>query len=612
MNKLAVSLLTLTAVAAAFADAPVKNFPNTDGSGDMASATAWNDAFPASTDTIQLNKSYGMPLTFSKSCTFEDLFVGKEKTTNTIEITKADVVVKLLGVQDGTPGIQNRGSTDTLLRFKGGTYDLNNKGNFGPSRYGYGYHRDAFIVEDVVLTNVANVGATYSGNQSRLIVSNSTIYATSTGNMMDSNNGSNMIGGYTEFAAGTKVYSGSSLGLITRGITNSTFLATGEGTVLTALVNSATTVFAANCSNNLIRIEDHAAVSIANVYGCNGAGCGHNDIVISGFASLGVRGDIYWPMNATAHHNAIKVMEDGFYESSAMFRFQGQDMSVIVSNGHFKSASAFSYDGVRNTVRILGPKATFDIPNSYIFSGAKQSAYEFGAGATWSMPVIYMANGGCSNAFVVTGGAKVAISKFLGRSYGATSSYGNTVRVSDGGTLECSTSYGWDGWDNTTIISNGTLSCGQLNIGDIRDDVATEASLTDTCNRVVFQGTSPKIVSTGANYMRRGAIVRFEVPRGGYPEGAALWECSAWYCDYGAAARFELAGVDEELVRSLEKPMDVALIKTTGGNVDYYLGDQVRAVAKTLHPRAKLYITEDKKELHLSVKPYTGFTVIVK
>ena len=76
--------------------------------------------------------------------------------------------------------------------------------------------------------------------------------------------------------------------------------------------------------------------------------------------------------------------------------------------------------------------------------------------------------------------------------------------------------------------------------------------------------------------------------------------------------KLEIAGLDDDFVASLDETLDVTLIKTESSSLKYYLEDQVKALAPTLHPRAKLYFDCDNTELHLKVKAKLGLTIILK
>ena len=601
----------------AAADAPVKNFGNVGSSGDLASDAAWGGTLPLTTDTIQLNQNYGMDLTFSKSCTFEDLFIGASSITNTIVVSDPDVVVKFLGVQDVSPGIQSRGPTNTKTTFKGGLYDLNGKGYFCPSRYGYGYAGNVFVVDGAILTNVAGCAAAYSGNQCALVVANgSVVYANGAGSMMDSGNNSTMIGGYAEFSGGSKIVANSAITTIGRGLTNSTFLVTGEGTMLTSMVSTTSQMFHNNCSNNFVRIEDNAVVSVGGLSVGTQDTCAYNALVVRDAGRLQSRGSATFGFNAASHNLSFLILDDGVFTGGDAFSFAGVNNTLVVSNAAFRLASGktFAHKGVRSAVRIQGERSEFAVSFTSLFADAKESSVEFSDNARWVYNYLYYVNGGYSNTLSVADGADVTITNFNGRSYGAASTYGNVVRVSDGGTLR-TPSFAWSGWDNAIVISNGTLVCETgMTLGNSRTDIPAEAALTDTTNRVVFQGTSPRLTTSGNCYMRYGAIIRFEVPRGGYPNGSVLFNAAnGCTSDLGAKMRLEVVGINDDFVRNLVDKMDVTLIKATTDGADLSnFANQVAAVNETIHPQARLYFSEDTRELHLAVKPKKGLRLIFR
>jgi len=114
--------------------------------------------------------------------------------------------------------------------------------------------------------------------------------------------------------------------------------------------------------------------------------------------------------------------------------------------------------------------------------------------------------------------------------------------------------------------------------------------------------------------MRYGAIIRFEVPRGGYPNGSALFNAAkGCTSDSDVKMRLEVVGIDDDFVRNLDDKMDVTLIKVTdeAANLSNF-ANQVAAVNETIHPRARLYFLEDMRELHLAVKPTKGMMLIYR
>lgn len=628
MRRIAVvGVISLSSGWSAFAD--VVTFPAEGGVYDLSSAAAWGGTLPATTDTIQLNQTYGKVLTFSGSCTFDTLLFKGNSTANTIEIADPEVVVRLSGTENAEPGIRTvTKTTSAALTLRGGTYDLNGKGVLTASAATVNNESNSgcsLTLDGVTVSNAASIAVANarSPGSCKMVLTNGThVLAAAADKFM---RGSGSWGSATGIVAGGSklTITGGSFNPFQNYVQDALLLVTGEGSVISNASAYADHLFYNSPKRCVIRVEKGGELNARSVQVCYAGGVSNVIEVASGGLVRFHDGDVLMPYSKTCAGTALKVLEDGSFLSTGTLTLQQADNLILVSNGTFDAELQIS--GTRNAVRVLGPKAKYRPHLSRIFSAnSKNCLLEFGDGATWSVSYPYLsATGAASNTLSIVRNATVNFGAFNGISYNDNSVSGYAIRVADGGNLVCKAPEGHSNWkdyrmtgyDNVTVVSNGTLDIeGDLLFGD--SNTATEKDMADTRNSLVFQGRMPLATVGGDAALSRGTRIRFEVPKDGYPDKAVLWTAARLYRSAGDPIRLEVTGLDADYVQGLESPFDVTLIKTTGSSASYTvataLGAQIEALAQTMPARVRLYISKDGKELHLSAKPVRGTVLVVR
>lgn len=617
-------------MAAVSASAATVDFPAEGGDYDLSSAAAWGGSLPAESDAIELNKSYGKTLAFSGNCAFDSLFFTKNSSSNLIEVTRPDVVIRLKGDGGSYPGIRSRAATSAHLVLRGGTYDLCGKGGVyasSPADNSDTYSK--LTLDGVTITNAATVSVANASriDGNRLVLTN--------GANVTAANGENFFNCTSVRSGGTAIVSGGSRLTFTGGrfipfrkyTTGGTLLVTGEGSVITNASSSTDRLFYDGVQDCTLRVANGASVYVNGPYDIGYGSNSGNLMEVSNGGLLRFLGSSSVGLPYGSGKVNLKVLSGGTFVSSTKITFQKSGNLILVSNGTFRAT--LNFGGSKNTVRVQGENAVYSPSGTTLFdNGATGSLLEFGAGATWSVQD-YLYLGGSSaysNTLAVIGGAELKVKNFPGISYSAGKSiYGYTFRVADEGALSVNgtgSGYGHftlTGWGNTVVLSNGTLSAvNGIDIGALNSNgSATEkAGLENAGHSLVFQGAHPRATSYEACSLRRGTVLRFEVPQGGYPADAKpLFEVYSLQSPTGDPMKLELTGIDENFIQGLDHAFDVKLINQTKRPFSQTLGflaDQVAAINATLPKRVKLYLTPDKYELHLSAKPETGLVLIVR
>ena len=621
--------IVLTGLSSAFA--AVVDFPNADSSGDLSSAAAWGGTLPGSSDAIEFDKSYGANLTFSSSATFGNLIFAKSsRLTNTVEILDPSVTVSLTGSGDSYPGIRAGIVDYAQLTLKGGTYDLNSVGRLGPNRYQSTAELGCRIILDgATVRKAKSVCAMNAGNKSGLFLRNGAeVFAEDGSEFLHSANAAKQ-NNSAEVSGGSRLDFSGSFSPFRNYVGDSTFLVSGEGSVVTCRQSAATYsfLFYNNSVRNKLRVEDGAEFNLKGYVLLGGSNATDNEIIVNGGTFRILNGSksaqLDFPDYGTAWRNTICVQDGGVFSVGGTFNYGGTEEKIIVSNGTFTAGADLVIKGTRSEVRILGPNAKCAV--SYRpFVNAKNSILEFGDGYVGSYGYPYFAEGtACSNTISVTRGARMTFGEYNGCSYSGTSIFGYVTRIAEGGKIVTSSdnanqgNYGWSGWDNWTVVSNGTLEVGnRLKLGTVSSTNPSESSLTDTRNTLVFQGKRPCVKVSDVSILDRGSIIRFEVPKGGYENGTVLWETAQLYRNVGEQMRLEITGLDDEFVKTLDAKFDVTLIRESMANppnpLTSSLQSQVEALQSTMPPRVRLYISADGRELHLAAKPYQGMLLLVR
>ena len=95
-------------------------------------------------------------------------------------------------------------------------------------------------------------------------------------------------------------------------------------------------------------------------------------------------------------------------------------------------------------------------------------------------------------------------------------SLSNRLEVCSGGVLEFD-GLRFSGNGNALVVSNGTVSCGQIQLGYNRPNWKTDSKVTSRDCALVLSGENGRIVAEDSTaQIQNGSVVRFEVPENGY------------------------------------------------------------------------------------------------
>ena len=592
-------------------------FPNADGSGDLASATAWGDVAHGSDADVELQTKDAL---YSSSADLEFVSISWTKPC-TIDFSSTPArKVTLIGPSNGSralfPG-GTRGSNDPfvndcgLLHIKGGIWDFGGKGQL-LSVKGYNRSRNSQLIIDggAVITNTHGVQVAYQAAKNSMIVTGgSRVYdggkvrlrdGGATYSLFEVNGGS-----YYEFQSGN-------LNLANGGSFNTNIVA-GVGTVFTNCVTDA--VVLSRATRSEVIFTDHAKVYLPSFY-YGQETAASNNIEVSRGAFLRTSGAIYVNYGSSAFANNLRIIDGGVYSNNNSVIIGGYGQSEILVRNAVLKCSEFKFNTASSTgniVRIVGPQAVFAPSNfKQFFQMAGWNKYIFD-GCDWSHDGMYCGgNDSGTNRIELVNGAKVTLNgmfRFENYSAGANGQCSNTVFIGENCELKAH-NFLFNGRDNALVISNGTYRATGTTQSLMLSE--TSASAPASGNRLVMQGVRPRVRGdTAPAYLRNDSILVFDVPEEGFDSDEPL--ISVMHVNDDGTTAMQITGSFDRWRSGLRQSVDVTLIEATGETGTVGLNANAIAAANaTLPDGCRIFKSADNKKLILHVGSLAGTMVIFR
>ena len=652
-----IAALALSAAAMLPIAAEAVNFPDADGSHDIASSTAWGGALPTTetevaitgkTQTVTANSDVMLSSALLKN----GLATGYNYTLTFDMTEQPDRKLYFSGF--------NQGGAKVRTAFKGGYWDLGGRYfcNAGNTTGAYGDNKFVTISDGAVITNTAACSLAYTANQKNLRLSLSgqsqlhiggvfNFAQTETGspstNIVEVTDGSVMtVAGKFQWdnpsvswgnAVDYRDYvivdgEGSSLKLLSSDPAR--FKIKGGGAMIirnNGALSAKTLVMGWKYTrNNLLRVESGASASADSIY-------------MSGYYSAA--GNTYLSSPDAAvdglRNKRVEVLNGGTLQVSGTFCMAyGESQSgnaLVVSNGTFKAdtfamAQANASDTSTNQcVRIQGPDAVFDIPavnNNAMFTCSHSE---------WNVEL----------------GAKFMPSATF--SYTIDRLHDNVLRVASGASLtnvaittsKMTTGTSIATWNNRLVAESGAVVTGQyvyvvgsncvfrvddamvwltesseshvaIGIGRSRQTSGEIMGGASTNCSLIVAGTNPKITLGGDLEVKQGSRILFELPTNGFADNSPrISTTGAVTMDDGCTIEFTgaeamLAGLQHNHVNA-----EYVLIENPSENV--FVSDDVVAAAQvTLGDAFRLTkkVVGGKNQLVLKGGYKAGFVLVVR
>ena len=652
-----IAALALSAAAMLPIAAEAVNFPDADGSHDIASSTAWGGALPTTetevaitgkTQTVTANSDVMLSSALLKN----GLATGYNYTLTFDMTEQPDRKLYFSGF--------NQGGAKVRTAFKGGYWDLGGRYfcNAGNTTGAYGDNKFVTISDGAVITNTAACSLAYTANQKNLRLSLSgqsqlhiggvfNFAQTETGspstNIVEVTDGSVMtVAGKFQWdnpsvswgnAVDYRDYvivdgEGSSLKLLSSDAAR--FKMKGGGAMIirnNGALSAKTLVMGWKYTrNNLLRVESGASASADSIYMSGYYGAAGNTYLSSPDAAVdGLR------------NKRVEVLNGGTLQVSGTFCMAyGESQSgntLVVSNGTFK-ASIFALaqangagTSTNQCVYIQGPDAVFDIPavnNNAMFTCSHSE---------WNVEL----------------GAKFMPSATF--SYTIDRLHDNVLRVASGASLtnvaittsKMTTGTSIATWNNRLVAESGAVVTGQyvyvvgsncvfrvddamvwltesseshvaIGIGRSRQTSGEIMGGASTNCSLIVAGTNPKITLGGDLEVKQGSRILFELPTNGFADNSPrISTTGAVTMDDGCTIEFTgaeamLAGLQHNHVNA-----EYVLIENPSENV--FVSDDVVAAAQvTLGDAFRLTkkVVGGKNQLVLKGGYKAGFVLVVR
>ena len=636
------------------------NFPDADGSHDIASIAAWGGALPT-TETEVAITGKTQTVTANSDVMLSSALLKNGLTTHynytlTFDMTEQpDRKLYFSGF--------NQGGAKVRTAFKGGYWDLGGRYfcNAGNTTGAYGDNKFVTISDGAIITNTAACYLAYTGQKnirlalsgesqlhlggafgfsqtqtSRPDDSSSNIVEVTEGSIMavggkfqwdnpSSPTWADALDGYYDYVIVDG--EGSSLKLQASDIAR--FRIKGGAAMIVrnngALDAKALVLGWKYTRNNLLRVESHGTTSVSSVF-MSGYGASNNSYMSLPDATVdGLR------------NNRVEVLDGGTLEISGTFCMAyGESQSgnmLVVSNGTFKAATfAMAQINASDTstnqyVRIQGPDAVFDIPavnNNAMFSCSHSE---------WNVEL----------------GAKFMPSATF--SYTKDRLHDNVLRVASGASLtnvaittsKMTTGTSIATWNNRLVAESGAVVTGQyvyvvgsncvfrvddamvwltenseshvaIGIGRSRQTSGEIMGGASTNCSLIVAGTNPKITLGGDLEVKQGSRILFELPTNGFADNSPrISTTGAVTMDDGCTIEFTgaeamLAGLQHNHVNA-----EYVLIENPSENV--FVSDDVVAAAQvTLGDAFRLTkkVVGGKNQLVLKGGYKQGFVLVVR
>lgn len=372
-----------------------------------------------------------------------------------------------------------------------------------------------------------------------------------------------------------------------------------------------------------IKVEDGASLDAYNAslgVVVNGTNClvrvAGTDAAEDKKATFKMKGFVF-----AGRNNRIEVADGGSLTCDAFSTGVGTESGtgnrILVSNATLSASSfrlgAESAAESNNVFTLAGPSSALtvrNITNPYLpFGAGANCAFNFEDGAQFATSsAIDLCGTNCL--FRVSGTNTVAqkCTSFDARNIDLTGK-GSTLEVSDGAKLVCYLIHTYrgeqEGADNTIIVSNGTLNCGQY----------WGLFLKGSSNKLVLRGNAPYVYGPAYLVPHNGAKVVFELPLGKTEYVQPPLKFAGIYTTINGEGDVDGTGADPEILfpnildyqESIEQTVNLVLANAS------FSARMQQVVADT---NAKLpkgcKLTYSSSQLKLQVKPIRGLLMIVR
>ena len=188
MKTIAKSIAVLGVISLAHIASAAISFPNTDGSGDISSAAAWDGTLPSATDAISISTNYynNSPIIQYKAladASFNNMVVMTKRAM--FDLTENSPKISIVGLKVyGEARNNDWKSSNASVTFKGGTWDLGGSMlmscNTASGEDHRGNNRIVQFIDGAVVTNAGYVRVSYQefGHTLRLSGAGTRLHAT--------------------------------------------------------------------------------------------------------------------------------------------------------------------------------------------------------------------------------------------------------------------------------------------------------------------------------------------------------------------------------------------------------------------------------------------------
>ena len=635
------------------------NFPDADGSHDIASGAAWGGALPT-TETEVAITGKTQTVTANSDVTFSSALLKNGLATGTT--TGGTLTFDMTGQSNRKLYFYgfNQGGAKVSTVFKGGYWDFGGKYfcNAGSSAGAYGSDKLVAISDGAIITNTAACSLGYVGNQKNLRLSLSgqsqlhiggmfNFAQTETGspstNIVEVTDGSVMtVAGKFQWdnpsvswgnAFDYRDYvivdgDGSSLKLLSSDIAR--FRMRGGGAMVVrnnGALDAKTLVLGWKYTrNNLLRVESGASASVSSVY-------------MSGYYSAA--GTTYMSSPDAAvdglRNNRVEVLNGGTLQVGGTFCMAyGESQSgntLVVSNGTFKAsvfalAQANGADTSTNQcVYIQGPDAVFDIPavndNAMFRCSHSEWNVELGAKFMPSATFSYTIGGLHDNVLRVASGASltnVAITTSMMSKTAAIATRNNRL-VAESGAIVTGQYVYVVGSNCVFRVDNAMVGLTEngethvsIGIGRSRQTSGEIMGGASTNCALVVAGANPKIALGGNLEVKQGSSIVFELPENGFADNSPrISTTGAVTLDEGCAIDF--TGAAAMLAGLQHNHVNAEYVLIENPSEKEFASDGVVAAAQaSLGDMFKLTkrVVDGKNQLVLKGGYKQGFVLVVR
>lgn len=629
MKNRAFTILTACAMAATAAMAV--DFPDADGSHDIASPTAWGGTLPGTSDAVAFTGSASKTVTASGDVQFGQLKNGLTPGYNyTLTFDMTEQTGRRLSFAGFDAGGVNKARVHTI--FKGGYWNFGGQyfcGNGGNASYGNNRH--ITISDGAVITNTGAMSLGYT-SQTGLqleVKGHSQLHVGGIFKFTNSHNGNTETGWLKVTDGSTMTVSGEMTRDSASGSWSAAYEPDGEPTYLDTIMvsgeGSALSLFNANYSyygkeQRSATIVTDGGYLYDNAMSCILAGrySRYNLFRVEKGGRCVMRGNVFLAPNASGttaadtaitglRNHRVEVLDGGsFVCSNTVNLSYGPFCSgntLLVSNGTFRTkgfmlagnnSSSVGY-ATNQCVRIQGENAVFEVEDlsTMTMFPCSHSEWIVELGAKYRPPASfnYSYNSGYPGVKhdnvlrVATGGSltNVAISTALSGESDSFTVWNNRLVAESASVVTGRYVYVQGSncvfrVDDSTALLAGDGSGMSIFVGRINDG-KKYGGISTNCTLEVA-GTNPKIDLGGSLAVKNGSRIVFELPESGFADGTPrISAAGAVTVDADCAIKFTgAAAALENLSRSGTRAEWVLIENPEEKN---FLSDDVVAAAQT-------------------------------